>query len=187
MKSEGMSEGRREMQPSANGRRFVINTLVVAVVAAVATWCSASLKLEVWVMFAGLTAWFTHPTSWREGASGVVCMWLGLGAGAVSVFANDALGRAIGPFALPLVVFVATVIVVGLRATRGAKNTLAWFVGLVTFFAAHVPPSVAGLLQLGAASLVGGFAGFLCLTLAPDLEAPPEPDAEEQSAHRSDA
>jgi hypothetical protein len=96
-------------------------------------------------------------------------MWLGLGAGAIVLVANDALSPIVGSSALPLVVFVANVFIMGLRTTRGAKNTLAWYIGIVTFFAAHLKPSAEGLLQLAAASLVGGIAGFLCLTLAPGL------------------
>jgi hypothetical protein len=187
MKSEVMKDGGVETSQATNAKRFVVDTVVVALVAAFATFCTATCKLEVWVMFAGLTAWFTHPTSWREGASGVLCMWLGLAAGTGSVVANDALAPVVGSLALPLVVFVATVVVVGLRATRGAKNTLAWFVGLVTFFAAHMKPSAVGLLQLGAASLVGGFAGFLCLTLAPGLDGPPAPAEVDPTGGRSRA
>ena len=171
-----IAQPRAEKKPSAGSKRFAVDTLIVAALATFATWCSAALELEVWVMFAGLIAWFTHPTSWREGASGVLCMWLGLGAGAASVVANDALTPSVGSMALPLVVFLSTVLVVGLRKTRGAKNTLAWFVGMVTFFASRLRPSAEGLLHLSLASLLGGLAGLLCLTLAPGLEEPQGPE-----------
>jgi hypothetical protein len=100
-------------------------------------------------------------------------MWLGLGLGAGASTANEALVPAFGMFALPLVVFLATLLVVGLRATRVVSNMLAWFVGMVTFFAAQAKPSVESSLPLLVASLVGGLAGFLCHTVAPRLEPPP--------------
>lgn len=46
-----------------NTMQFVWFTVIAAVVAALAAWGSATLNLEVWVMFAGFIAWFTRPTS----------------------------------------------------------------------------------------------------------------------------
>ncbi len=172
MNSDVMSEPRVDARPGANPRRFAVDTLAVAAVATAATWGSTTLKLEVWVMFAGLIAWFSRPETWRSGAGGLLCMWLGLVAGAGCFAANDAFLPWMGVLALPLVVFVVSVVVVGLRATPVVNNMLAWFVGLVTVFAAQLKPSAEGLLHLGAASLVGGLAGLLCHTLAPRLEPP---------------
>jgi hypothetical protein len=156
-------------------QRFVIYTLVAAVVAALAAWCSASLKFEVWVMFAGFIAWFTRPTSWRDGMSAMVCLWLGLGIGGGSFVATGALAPAMGMLALPFVVFVVALVIVGLRTTRVVNNMLAWFLGMVTFFAAHMKPFDEALLHLGSASLIGGLAGWLCHTLTKRWAGTPGP------------
>lgn len=169
--SEVSPDDRPEEGPSPiDPRRYATNTLVVSLIAAVAAWGCAVLGLAVWVMFAGVVAWFAHRGSWRAGASGVVCMGLGLVAGAIAVTGVGVLAPRLGLLALPLVVFAASIVVVGLRTTRGTRNTLAWFIGLVAFLASDLHPSAPSLLDLGAATLVGGVVGFLMVLLAPGLE-----------------
>jgi Protein of unknown function (DUF1097) len=146
-------------------KQFVIFTLVAAVIAAVAAWGSAALALEVWVMFAGFIAWFTRPTSWREGVYAMVCLWLGIGLAAVAHLATATLTPALGALALPLVVFVVGCLIVGLRTTSVVNNMLAWFLGLVTFFAAEAEISTETLLPVFGASAIGGMAGWACQAL----------------------
>lgn len=142
--------------------QFALFTLIAALVAAVAAWGSAALALEVWVMFAGFIAWFTRPTSSREGVSAMLCLWLGIGLGAVSHLATTALIPTLGALALPLVVFLVAILIVGLRSTIIVNNMLAWFLGMVTFFAAELGLSLDAFVHLGSASAIGGFAGWTC-------------------------
>jgi Protein of unknown function (DUF1097) len=163
-------------------QKFVIYTLIAAVVASVAAWCSATLRCEVWVMFAGFIAWFSRPASWRDGVSSMVCLWLGLGIGGASFAVTGALVPAMGMLALPSVVFVVAIIIVGLRTTRFVNNMTAWFLGMVTFFAAHLKPSDEALLHLGSASLIGGLAGWLCHTLTQRWASAPRPAGLEEGS-----
>ncbi|WP_336215936.1 DUF1097 domain-containing protein [Nonomuraea sp. LPB2021202275-12-8] len=149
--------------PTTGG--FVTFTVIAAVVAAVAAYTSTALGLQAWVMFAGWVAWFSRPASARQGVHAVVCLWLGmalavLGHGIVELAAPFA-----GAAALPLAVLVLASVVVGLRATPVLDNMLAWFVGLVTFFAAEPEPVLPGLVTLIAGSALGAFAGFACQRL----------------------
>ena len=80
-------------------RQFVLFTVIAGVVAALAAWGSAALMLEVWVMFAGFIAWFTRPTSSREGFFAMICLWLGTGLGAASYVATGALTPSLGSLA----------------------------------------------------------------------------------------
>lgn len=52
-----------------------------------------------------------------------------------------------------------------LRTTSVVNNMLAWFLGMVTFFAADMEVSLEPLLELGSASAIGGFAGWACQAL----------------------
>lgn len=146
-------------------RQFVIYTVIAAVVAALAAWSSEALALEVWVMFAGFTAWFTGPTSSRDGLYSMICLWLGMALGALSYAATGAMMPPLGALALPLVVLVVALVVVGLRTTIVVNNVLAWFLGIVTFFAAEVEISLQTVTELGCASAIGGFAGWACQAL----------------------
>ncbi|NDL63988.1 DUF1097 domain-containing protein [Acerihabitans arboris] len=142
--------------------QFILFTVTAAVSAALAAWSSAALALEVWVMFAGLIAWFTRPASWREGACAMICLWLGISLAAVSHVAMSALSPPLGALALPLVVFLVAILILGLRATRIVNNTLAWFLGMVTFHAAEMGLSPGTFAHLGGATAIGGFAGWAC-------------------------
>lgn len=145
--------------------QFVLFTVIAAVVAALASYSSAALALEVWAMFAGFIAWFTRPMSARDGVYSMICLYLGIALGVLAHIATEALMPSLGAFALPLVVFVVGVVIVGLRTTRLVDNMLAWFIGLVTFFAAEVELQFGTLLELGSACAIGGFAGWACQAL----------------------
>jgi hypothetical protein len=145
--------------------QFVLFTVIAAVVAALAAFSSAALALEVWAMFTGFIAWFTRPASVRDGVYSMLCLFLGIGLGVLAHIATEALTPSLRGFALPVVVFVVGVVIVGLRTTRVVDNMLAWFIGLVTFFAAEVEIAFEPLLALGSACAIGGFAGWACQTL----------------------
>ncbi|PZG21109.1 DUF1097 domain-containing protein [Nonomuraea aridisoli] len=144
---------------------FAAFTAIAAVVAAVAAYSSTALGLEAWVMFAGWVAWFTRPTSTRLGIHAVICLWLGM---VLAVLGHTIVGLTTpiaGAVALPLAVFVLATVVVGLRTTPVLNNMLAWFLGMVTFFAAEPEHTLPGLLTLIAGSALGAFAGFACQRL----------------------
>ncbi|WP_413727781.1 DUF1097 domain-containing protein [Sodalis sp. RH19] len=145
--------------------QFILYTVIAASSASLAAWGSATLALEVWVMFAGLITWFTRPTSWRAGLCAMICLWLGIGLGAVTQIILPALSPALEPLALPLVVFWVAILIVSLRATRIVDNTLAWFLGMVTFYASGLEPAPGMFRDLCGASAIGGFAGWACQAL----------------------
>lgn len=146
-------------------RQFVTYTLISAIVAATAAGVSTALGFQAWVMFAGFIAWFTRPMPTRNGVFAVLCLWLGLGIGIAAHSATYALTPVLGGLALPLVVFVSAIIIVGLRTTAVVDNMLGWFLGLVTFFAAHIEVAPGPLFSLLAASAIGGLAGWACVAL----------------------
>jgi hypothetical protein len=146
-------------------RQFILFTVVAAVVASLAAWSSEALTLEVWVMFAGFIAWFTRPASWRDGVSAMICLWLGIVLGIIAHVATGALIPSVGGLALPLVVFFVASLIVGLRTTSIVNNMLAWFIGVVTFFAAKLGLSVEGFAHLISATAIGGFAGWACVEI----------------------
>lgn len=146
-------------------KQFTLYTLIAAVVAAVAAWASMALALEVWVMFAGFIAWFTRPTSVRESLNAMGCLWLGIALAAISHKMTGAMIPAFGTLALPVVVFIVAIIMVGLRTTPPVNNMLTWFLGMVVFFAADKGISIETFSHLLSATAIGGFAGWSCHTL----------------------
>lgn len=149
-------------QPRA---KFILWTLIASLVAAFAAWLSAALGLEVWVMFSGFIAWFTRPTSLRNSLSAMLCLWLGIAIGAVSYLVTVSLVPLLDHLALPVVVFLVAVLIVGLRSRAVLGNMLAWFLGMVTYFAAEMDLAVAAFGHLALATAIGGLAGYACQTL----------------------
>lgn len=145
--------------------KFLLWTLIASVVAAFAAWFSAALSLEVWVMFAGFIAWFTRPTSLTKCLSAMLCLWLGTVIGAASHILTGALMPSLGHMALPIVVFLVAILIVGLRARDILGNMLAWFLGMVTFFASEFDLVAASFAHLASATAIGGLAGYACQTL----------------------
>lgn len=158
-----------QLQSQADhGRRrgkFILWTVIASVVAAFAAWLSAALNLEVWVMFAGFIAWFTRPTSLKNSMAAMLCLWLGIAIGAVSHIVTGALFPLLDHMALPVVVFLVAILIVGLRSHRILGNMLAWFLGMVTFFAAELDLATASFIHLAVATGIGGLAGYTCQTL----------------------
>lgn len=167
MSNAPMLAGPPPTQPAAHHSRgkFILWTLIASVVAAAAAWISAALALEIWVMFAGFIAWFTRPISLASSLSAMVCLWLGIVIGALSHIGTVALVPYLDHLALPVVVFLVAILIVGLRTHGVLGNMLSWFLGMVTFFAADWGITAAAFGNLAAATALGGFAGCACQTL----------------------
>ncbi|CAD5110485.1 DUF1097 domain-containing protein [Zestomonas carbonaria] len=145
--------------------RFVAFSAIAAVVAALAAGSSVALSVPVWAMFVGWVAFFTRGVNARDGAINLACVWLGLAFGVAAALAVGALTPPLGRLALPAVVFAVAIIVVSLRGLPLLNNVLAYFLGLIAFFASHLEPSLESLFHLGGASTLGSSAGWLCVKL----------------------
>ena len=152
-------------RPQTSRGKFILWTLIASAVAAIAAWTSAAAALEIWIMFAGFIAWFTRPASLASSLSAMLCLWLGIGIGALSHIATTALVPHLDQLALPTVVFLVAVLIVGLRTHGVLGNMLTWFLGMVTFFAAEMGVNAAAFGHLAAATALGGFAGYSCQAL----------------------
>jgi hypothetical protein len=144
---------------------FTAFTAIAAAVASIAAFGSLSLGLAPWAMFVGWVAYFTRPTSARQGLANYLCLVLGLISGVGAVFALGTLTPMFGQYTIAVVVFVVASIVISLRAVPLLDNTLAWFLGLIAFFAAHLEPSIASVAELGSVGGIGSFAAWTVQTL----------------------
>ena len=143
---------------------YLIGTLVPAVTAALAAFTTVSLGSAPWIMFMGWVAYFTRPNP-KDGAQTFVCVAVGIALGALATLTTGALAPALGDFALPLVVFVVACLVIAARGLPVLNNLLGYFIGLITFFAAHREPSLVNLAVLAALAALGFGAGLLAMAL----------------------
>lgn len=141
--------------------QFLGFSLIAAAVAAAAAFASVSFALPLWAMFVGWVAFFTRPPSLGNGATSLACIWLGVLFGMVAALLIGRLVPVMGNAAFPVVVFAVATVVVSLRAVPRANNVLSYFLGLITFFAAHEAPSLGIFVELAASSTLGAFAAWL--------------------------
>ncbi|HEX8469774.1 MAG TPA: DUF1097 domain-containing protein [Brevundimonas sp.] len=138
---------------------------IAAVTASAAATSSLALGFFPWAMFVGWVAWYTRPTSARQGVATWLCLLGGLAFGALAVMALRTLTPSLGIFALSAVVFVVALTVVSMRNLRLVDNIPAWFLGLIAFFASHMEPGVISVAELGATSAMGVGGGWLSMQL----------------------
>ncbi|MEL1265108.1 DUF1097 domain-containing protein [Pseudoxanthomonas putridarboris] len=141
---------------------YAITTVIAALTAAAAAAGSLALSLPVWAMFVGWIAFYTRGLNTRSAFENLACVGLGLAIGALAATAIPHAASVAGPMlALPAIVFVVALVVVALRGLPILNNLLGYFLGLVTWFAAHMDPSAEGVLQLFGASAIGSTAGWV--------------------------
>lgn len=146
--------------PAPTSMRFTVLTLAAAVTAAIAATTSASLGWPVWAMFMGWVAFFTRGHSAKDAFYSYLCLAIGIVFGVAAALAVGALMPLIGSLAFGPVVFVVAIIVVSLRAAAPINNVPAYFLGLITFFAAHLEPGILAFSELAAVSGLGSFAAW---------------------------
>jgi hypothetical protein len=139
-------------------------TVTAAFVAASAAGLSLMLSIPPWAMFMGWVAYFTRKPSPSEGARTFVCIVVGLSLGAVATIATGSVAPTLGPLALPAVVLIIAIVVISTRGLPFLNNLLGYFLGLITFFAAHLPPTPSTIVQLAGAVAVGLVAGWTAQT-----------------------
>lgn len=139
--------------------KIVLGESVVA--SSAATLSALMLEVPVWAMFVGWLAFFTRGLNLRHGLVNLACVLIGVGLGIGAAHTLDELGQHLGAYALTVVVFAITGIALTLAKAPVFNNLLGFFLGLVAYFASHLPPSLGTLLQLGLAAAVGTAAALV--------------------------
>lgn len=140
---------------SAGAMRSVAFTFAAATTAAAAAFACASFDYPVWVMFVGWVGYSSRAGTWRNNLANYACLVMGVVFGIGAALALPQLQAGVGAMALPIVVFVVASVVVSLRATPVMNNLACYFLGLIAFFAANLPPTSPTLLHLAAAMAIG--------------------------------
>lgn len=149
----------------AGPARFIAISATAAVVAALAAYLSVLSALPAWAMFMGWVAYYSRGHSARDGARNFACFAIGLVIGVEATVAVAALAPVAGILSLPLVVIAVALVVVSLRAVPEVNNVPAYFMGLITVFAAHLEPTFVANAGLGAAGALGCIAAWAASTL----------------------
>ncbi|MBA1273318.1 DUF1097 domain-containing protein [Stutzerimonas azotifigens] len=136
-----------------------------AVAALAASFCVLIVELPIWAMFIGWISFFTRAPGVRQGAINLACTLAGLMLGMAAAVATTVLSPALGALTVVPVVFVVAVLVLSTRRFPIFNNLLAFFLGLVSYFASHLPPTFVTFGELGGAATLGAVAGLQASTL----------------------
>lgn len=145
--------------------KFMGLTLIAALVASTAATMSAGQGWPVWAMFIGWVAFFTGEHSLKGAICSYACVAIGIAFGNFAGMGVGALMPLIDYLAFGVVVFVVAVVVVSLRAVPLLNNVVAYFLGLISFFAAHLPPGLLAFGELATVAGLGSGAAFIAQTL----------------------
>jgi hypothetical protein len=136
-------------------------TFIAAATAAVAAFASVSLDFPVWVMFVGWVGYSSRVGTWRGNVANYTCLVLGVLLGIGAALALPPLQPFAGAAALPIVVFAVATIVISMRTAPAVNNLTCYFLGLIAFFAADPPPTLASLVYLASAMGLGCIAASI--------------------------
>ena len=145
----------------AKPKHFHAVTLIAAVVAAVATFATTSVPLPAWAMFLGWVGYSLGAQTRRDGVANLVSFLLGLSLGVGTGLVIRLLTPLLGDAAAPLAVFGDVILVLSLRNLPRINNPLAYFLGLISFFASAQAPSGSLLAMLAAAGVIGALGAEL--------------------------
>lgn len=144
---------------SIQTKKYHIDTLIAATVAAIAAATTAFFSVSPWIMFIGWVAYFTNPGSINSTIASTICVCLGVLLGIVAAMVTKSLIPQLGAAAFGIVVFVVAICIISLRKVKMIGNIPAWFLGMITYFAAHPEPSTGTIAPILAAIIFGAALG----------------------------
>lgn len=135
-------------------------TAIAAITASIAAGFSSQFGLPVWAMFIGWVSFFTKVGTIKDSVCNLVCVWAGILIGMLAYLVIQLIIPSLGALSLPVVVFFVGMIVISLRSFPVLNNLICYFLGLITFFAAHLPAELNSISLLAAATGIGTIAGI---------------------------
>lgn len=141
--------------------RYHQHTFIAALIAAIAATISAYFSMPPWVMFIGWVAYFTNPGTIKGTISSALCTCLGVLLGIIAASCVKLLIVKAGVMAFAIVVFFVAIFVVSMRGLRWVGNIVAWFLGLITYFAIHTQPTPYSVTLVVLTIILGSISGYI--------------------------
>lgn len=160
-----MEPENRHFQTRQPAGRFMYLSMIPAIVAASAAYSTTLFDFAAWAMFIGWVAFFIRPPSLRNGIVSLTCVWIGIAFGMMAALVLEILAPIFGNVTLAVVVFMVAMTVVSLRAVPLLNAVPAYFLGMITFFAAHLPPTLANYGELAVTTGIGTIAACVAMGL----------------------
>ena len=151
------------------------NFLIVAAIAAIATWLATFSGLTAWVIFLSWLSYFVFGTTTRAAAFATVHILLGLFVGVAILLVTAQLAPQLGKLALGASVALFAGLLTLLEERPPFHVIPAYYIGAVTLFASGLPPTLASVIGLAVPILVGFGFGWLTVTVRVAIDRAREP------------
>jgi hypothetical protein len=155
--------------------RFHGMTLVVAIVAGLSTFGSIAVMLPASAMFLGWVGYSLGSGAPREGVANTIAFVLGVSFGIGTALAITALTPMLGAAATPLAVSGVVVLVLSLRTLAPINNSLAYFLGLTSYFYSGLSPDGETFAILAIAGVMGALSAAIAGALQAAVQGRPAP------------
>ena len=153
--------------------------LGLSVVASLVGTISALLiDVPVWATFIGWIAFFSRGITARDGAINLTCVLIGLVIGMAAAYASAALTPDRAAWTIAPVVLIATFMLLSLGLLPVINNLTGFFLGLVCYFASHLPPTLGTFIELATAGALGVLGALIASLVQKRLSGPKRPTAE---------
>lgn len=149
-----------------------------AVAALVATISALVIEVPVWATFIGWIAFFSRGITARDGAINLTCVLIGLLIGIAAALASGALTPYLGKLTIAPVVLIATFMLLSLGLLPVINNLTGFFLGLVCYFASHLPPTLDTFVELAMAVALGVFGALMASLVQKHLSGAEVPGAD---------
>ena len=154
-----------------------------AVAALVATISALLIDVPVWAAFIGWIAFFSRGITARDGAINLTCVLIGLLIGMAAALASAALTPYMGGLTIAPVVLIATFLLLSLGLLPVINNLTGFFLGLVCYFASHLPPTLGTFVELAMAVALGVFGALVASLVQKYLSGAEVPGADVSTTH----
>lgn len=147
-----------------NKKRYVtltVEALVSGLICAIAAVICYETKLPLWAMFIGWVVLHTREVILRKAVASWINLTFGISLGMAATLFVERMIPSIHMLALPLAVFLTTIVIVLVRAARPVDNAIATFLGLIAFLASHLEPTWPSLALLVVATTLGLLAAWV--------------------------
>lgn len=126
-----------------------IDAITIGTMGALAVWVSSTFGLPAWVLFIGWVAYYAFGKTPLKAMNSFLLILAGIVLAMLVQYTGVWLTGYFQNFGFPVAVFFLVGFLGVIKSVKGINNLLAYFLGMIAFFGAHLSAGLSGLFQLG--------------------------------------
>jgi hypothetical protein len=126
-----------------------IDAITIGTMGALAIWVSNTFGLPAWVLFIGWVAYYSFGKAPLKAVNSFLLILAGIVLAMLVQYTGVWLTGYFQNLGFPVAVFFLVGFLGVIKSVKGINNLLAYFLGMIAFFGAHLSAGVSALFQLG--------------------------------------